>query len=224
VASLLTVERPAASAPAALLFLHHGLGGDERDVLPLGDAVDPDRRLLVVSARAPLTREGSPGYHWYVAPRVGYPDPETFASAYRALADLHEELWCRTGLGPAQTILAGFSMGSVMSYALGLGADRPPPAGILAFTGFVPRVRGWLPDVAGREHVRALIAHGRNDPEIDVAFARRARDLLSGAGLAVEYHESNLAHQIEPGHIDAARRWLDQTLEHVDALGVERGP
>jgi len=31
-------------------------------------------------------------------------------------------------------------MGSVMSYSLGLSGDRPAPAGILAFSGFVPVV------------------------------------------------------------------------------------
>ena len=48
-------------------------------------------------------------------------------------------------------MLGGFSMGSVMSYALGLGADRPAPAGILAFSGFVPIVDGWQPDLASRQ-------------------------------------------------------------------------
>ena len=30
-----------------------------------------------------------------------------------------------------------------MSYAMALGADRPPVAGILAFSGFIPVVDGW---------------------------------------------------------------------------------
>ena len=34
-------------------------------------------------------------------------------------------------------------MGAVMSYSLGLAAGRPPPAGILGFSGFVPVVEGW---------------------------------------------------------------------------------
>ena len=37
-------------------------------------------------------------------------------------------------------------MGSVMSYALGLDGGRPAPAGILAFSGFIPTVEGWRPD------------------------------------------------------------------------------
>ncbi len=51
----------------------------------------------------------------------------------------------RTGLTPAQTILGGFSMGTAMSYALGLGEDRPAPKGILALSGFIPTVEGWEP-------------------------------------------------------------------------------
>ena len=210
--SLLIEERPADGPPSGLLVLHHGRGTDENDLLPIGDVLDPERRLHIVSPRAPLTLPGWPGYHWYVAPRVGYPDPDTFTAAYRALADLHDELWQRTGLGPEQTILGGFSMGTVMSYALGLGADRPGPAGILAFSGFMPTVEGWRADLGSREQARVLIAHGRQDPVIDVAFARRARDLLTSAGLAVDYHESDLGHQIEPAHVRLARRWLADVL------------
>jgi phospholipase/carboxylesterase len=206
-------ERPAAAPQAeGLLVLHHGRGADEHDLLGLADVLDPERRLHVVTPRAPLTLPGWPGHHWYVVPRVGYPDPETFRAAYAALAAFHDELWERTGLGPERTVLGGFSMGSVMSYALGLGPDRPAPAGILAFSGFVPTVEGWQPDLAARANLRAFIAHGRSDPVIGVEFARRARELLEGAGLEVEYHESDGGHHIDPAHVPAAAGWLRATL------------
>ena len=201
-------ERPAAGEAAGLLVLHHGRGTDERDLLGLADVLDPDRRLHVVTPRAPLTVPGWPGYHWYVVPRVGYPDHDTFQAAYAQLSALHDELWERTGLTPEQTVFGGFSMGSVMSYALGLGSDRPAPAGILAFSGFVPTVEGWAPDLATRTGTRAFIAHGRHDPIMDVAFARRARELLEAGGLPVDYHESDAAHHIDPEHVPAAIDWL----------------
>src|SRR5918992_5753188 len=168
-------EQPAAGDAAGLLVLHHGRGADEHDLLGLGDVLDPDRRLHVVTPRAPLTLPGWPGYHWYVVPRVGYPDRATFDAAFQALAALHDELWSRTGLTAQQTVLGGFSMGSVMSYSLGLAAERPAPAGILAFSGFVPVVDGWEPSLADRQALRAFVAHGRRDPIMDVEFARRAR-------------------------------------------------
>lgn len=205
--SLVYRERPAAR-PAGLLILHHGRGADEHDLLGLGDVLDPERRLHVVTPRGPLTRPGWPGYHWYTVPRVGYPDPQTFNAAYRELAAFHDETWARTGIAPDRTVLGGFSMGSVMSCALGLAGDRPVPAGILAFSGFIPTVDGWQPELASRSLLPVFIAHGRQDPVIDVTFARRAHELLDTAGLPVGYHESDVAHQIDPAHIPAATRWL----------------
>jgi phospholipase/carboxylesterase len=205
-------ERPAAGDPDGLLVLHHGRGTDEHDLLGFGDVLDPQRRLHVVTPRAPLQLPGWPGYHWYVVPRVGYPDPDTFQAAFAKLAELHDELWERTGVGPERTVLGGFSMGSVMSYALGLAAGRPAPAGILAFSGFVPTVDGWTPDLAGREQMRAFIAHGRNDPIMDVSFARGARELLESGGLDVSYHESDAAHHIDPAHLPAAVDWIAASL------------
>jgi phospholipase/carboxylesterase len=205
-------ERPAAGEPRGLLVLHHGRGTDERDLLGLADALDPARGLAVVTPRAPLELPGSPGYHWYVVPRVGYPDPATFEAAYRALAQLHDALWAGTGISPEKTILGGFSMGSVMSYALGLGPDRPAPAGIMAFSGFIPSVAGWQPDFAGRESTRVFIAHGRRDPVIEVSFARTARETLQAAGLDVEYRESDAGHHIDPSDLAAAASWLASTI------------
>jgi phospholipase/carboxylesterase len=213
---LIVRDRPAEGEPEGLLVLHHGRGADENDLLPLADVLDPERRLHVVTPRAPLQLPGWPGYHWYVVPRVGYPDVETFHDAYRRLAAYHDELWDETGVPAERTVLGGFSMGSVMSYALGLGADRASPAGILAFSGFIPVVEGWEPDLTRRARqaspLRVFIAHGRNDPIMEVGFARRARELLEAGGLDVEYHESDVAHSIDPAHIHAAVEWLRTTL------------
>src|SRR3954463_13281720 len=153
---LLHLERAAAGEPEGLLVLHHGRGTDERDLVGLADLLDPERRLRVVTPRAPLQLPGSPGYHWYLVPRGGYPDPESFEAARAALAELHDRLWEESGIGPEQTLLGGFSMGAVMSYAMGLSAERPAPAGILAFSGFVATVQGWEAGFAHRTRTRVF--------------------------------------------------------------------
>ncbi len=206
-------ERPAQGDPTGLLVLHHGRGTDEHDLLGLADALDPQRHLHVVTPRAPLTLPGWPGYHWYRVPRVGHPDPESFHAALAELGELHDALWERTGLTPAKTVLGGFSMGAVMSYALALSEDRPAPAGILALSGFIPTVERWNASLADRPGVRAFIAHGRRDSVIDVDFARQARAALAAGGLrAITYHESDLGHRIDPGHVRRALDWLESTL------------
>lgn len=213
IAQLLTAERPAEGVPEGLLLLHHGRGTGEADLTPLGDALDPQRRLRVVAPRAPLQIDGWPGYHWYVVPRVGHPDPETFFAARGALAALHDRLWEETGVGPEKTVLGGFSMGAVMSHALGWSGDRPAVAGVLALSGFVPTVPGWEPSFADRTSTRAFVAHGDRDPVIGVEFGRAARDLLAAGGIDVTYAETGVGHQIDPASIAAATGWLRKTLE-----------
>jgi len=209
---LFNFERPASGEAEGLLVLHHGRGTDERDLIGLADLLDPDRRLRVVTPRAPLQLPGSPGYHWYLVPRVGHPDRESFEAARAALAELHDNLWEESGIGPERTVLGGFSMGAVMSYAMGLGGDRPTPAGILAFSGFVPTVEGWAPSLADRTDLPVFVSHGSRDPVIGVEFAERARDLLEAGGLDVTYRTSELGHQIDPAHLREAATWLGDVL------------
>jgi len=166
----------------------------------------------VITPGGPLRLPGWPGRHWYTVPRVGHPDPETFATAVAALADFHDRAWQRLGIGPERTVLGGFSMGAVMSYTLGLDAGRPEPAGILAFSGFVPIVPGWEPTTSNRRGLPVLIAHGRRDNVIPVAFAHAARDLLAAAGLPVDYRESDAGHQIDPATVPVAADWLERAL------------
>jgi phospholipase/carboxylesterase len=209
---LFHLERAADDEPEGLLVLHHGRGTSERDLIGLADYLDPAKRLRVVTPRAPLQLPGSPGYHWYLVPRVGYPDPESFEAARTALADLHDRLWEESGIGPERTVLGGFSMGAVMSFAMGLSAERLAPAGILAFSGFVPTVQGWGPSFADRADTRVLVSHGRNDPVIGIEFAHRARELVEAGGLDLTYRESELGHQIDPAHLREAATWLGETL------------
>jgi phospholipase/carboxylesterase len=208
-------ERPASGEAAGLLVLHHGRGADEHDLLALADALDPERRLHVVTPRGPLTVAGWPGNHWYVVPRVGFPDAGTFHASYELLSRFHDELWERTGIAPAQTVLGGFSMGSVMSYALALGAERPAPAGVLAFSGFIPTVEGWSAHLQDRSALRAFIAHGSNDPVISVDFARDARAQLLAGDLDVDYREFPGGHEIDRADIPAAGNWLYSTISGV---------
>ena len=210
--TLTFAERAASAGADGLLLLHHGRGSDEQDLIGLADVFDPGRRLHVVAPRAPFELRGSPGYHWYGVQRVGHPEPDSFHAAHAELAAFHDGLWERTGIGPERTVLGGFSMGTVMSYALGLDGDRPAPAGILALSGFIPTVSGWEPSLGERTASRILIAHGRDDMVIPVAFARAAREVLEPAGFDVDYRESDAAHHVDPGDVPRVVAWLGGVL------------
>jgi phospholipase/carboxylesterase len=196
--------REPAGEPQGALVLNHGRGADENDLYGLLDTLDPDRRLLGVTTGAPLTNVPPGGRHWYLVPRVGYPDPVTFAGSYRALTEFLDGLLAERGIAWNETVIGGFSMGAVMSYAVGLGTGRPSPRSILAFSGFIPTVDGWSAELDSRAGLPVLIHHGANDPIISVDFARDAQKRLAEGGLAVDYVESDAGHWLPPEVIPRA--------------------
>jgi phospholipase/carboxylesterase len=206
------LTRPAAGTPEGALVLFHGRGADEHDLFPLLDVLDPERRLLGATARGPLSLPPG-GAHWYAVRRVGYPDPETFHATYPQLAAWLDALLAEHGIAPERTVLGGFSQGSVMSYALGLGARRPRPAGIMALSGFIPEVEGFELELGNAAGLPVAIGHGIHDPVISVEFGRDARDRLVDAGADVLYRESPMPHTIDPQFLGELPGWLRGTLE-----------
>jgi phospholipase/carboxylesterase len=207
-----SLYRPAAGDPEGALVLLHGRGADESDLFPLLDMLDPDRRLLGATARGPLSLPPG-GAHWYAVRRVGYPDPETFQSTFPQLAGWLDGLLDEHGIAPERTVLGGFSQGSVMSYALGLGPARPRPAGIIALSGFLPTVEGFKLDLERAEGLPVAIGHGTEDPVITVDFGRDARDRLAAAGAQVTYRESPMSHTIDPRFLQELQQsWLPETV------------
>lgn len=205
-----SVERPAAGEAEAAVVLVHGRGANERDLLPLADLLDPARRFHWFLPRGPLALPPG-GAHWYAVPRVGHPDPATFAEGFSALAEFVDAVpYERVAVG-------GFSQGAVMSYAVGLGAGRPRPSAVVAFSGFIPEVDGWQLD-ASPPTLPVAIGHGRLDPVIPVGFARSARARLEAAGLEPLYRESDLDHTIDPLFIGELVPWL------ADALAAPAAP
>jgi phospholipase/carboxylesterase len=210
--TLVHLVREPAGEPEGALILNHGRGTDERDLHGLLDELDPERRLLGLTPGAPLTDVPPGGRHWYLVPRVGYPDPDTFQRSYALLTEFLDETLEARGIEWDRTVIGGFSMGAVMSYAVGLGKGRPSPAGIVALSGFVPTVEGWDAELGGREGLPVLIHHGRLDPVIEVEFGRRAHELLEGGGLDVTYLESEAGHWLPPEILPRVREFVSRVL------------
>jgi phospholipase/carboxylesterase len=202
------IRPPARGEPEGALVLVHGRGTDQHDLVPLLDVLDPERRLLGLTPGAPLTNVPPGGRHWYLVPRVGYPDHDTFHSSYRLLTSFLDETLAGYGIPWEQTVIGGFSMGAVMSYAVALGEERPSPGAIIAMSGFIPTVEGWRPHLAGRVGLPVLIHHGRRDPVIEVDFGRSAAELLRSGGLDVTYLESDAGHWLPPEAVEQAASWM----------------
>jgi len=207
--TLTALTRPARREPEGLLVLFHGRGASEYDLFPLLDLLDPERRLLGVTPRGPLSFPPG-GAHWYALYRLGYPDPPTFLETYARVTDWLDGL----GFPAERTALGGFSQGAMMTYALGLGAGRPRPAALIALSGFIPEVPGWeldltppLPPIA--------IGHGIYDDVIGVEWGRQARERLEAAGAEVLYRESPMAHSVDPTFVRELAPWITNALANA---------
>ena len=213
---------PAGEADGALVLLH-GRGVDESDLFPLLDELDPERRLAGATPRGPLTLPPG-GHHWYIVERVGFPHRDTFIETFGMLAAWLDAFAEDTGVPWERTVIGGFSQGSVMSYALSLGAGRDrfhrdqgggasmSPAGLLAMSGFIPEVDGFDLDLE-RPGLPIAITHGTLDPVISVEFARSARRRLEGAGNRLLYREAPVGHGIDPGVLPDLRAWLRAAID-----------
>jgi phospholipase/carboxylesterase len=209
--SLVHRVRPPAGDPAGALVLLHGRGVDENDLFPLLDLLDPERRLLGATPRAPLQLPPG-GNHWYVVQRIGFPDPRTFFPTYERVADWLDTLLAENGLSHDRLVLGGFSQGAVMAYALGLGKGRPRPAGIVALSGFIPEVEGFELDLSDLEGYPVAIGHGTHDPIIGVEFGRDAKERLEAAGADVTYRESPMPHSVDPDYLQELAGWVRRVV------------
>jgi phospholipase/carboxylesterase len=203
--------RPPAGTPDGALVLLHGRGVDESDLFPLLDELDPERRLVGVTPRAPLTLPPG-GHHWYAVQRIGFPHRETFLQTYDTLTRWLDAFAEETGIPWDRTVIGGFSQGTVMSYVLALAAGRASPAGLLALSGFIPAVEGFELDLE-RPGFAVAIAHGTLDPVIPVEFGRLARQRLEASGVRPLYRESPVGHGIDPAWLSDLRAWLGATTE-----------
>jgi phospholipase/carboxylesterase len=210
--ALTHLVRPAAGEPEGLLVLFHGRGADERDLFPLLDLLDPERRMIGMTPRGPLHLPPG-GAHWYAVKEIGYPDPATFTETFAIASSWLDAVAADATISPERIVLGGFSQGAVMTYALGLGEGRPRPAGLIALSGFMPTVPGFAVDL-DPPLPRIAIGHGALDAVISVDWGRDARSRLTSAGADLTYRESpSIGHSIDPTFFRELPAWLTATLE-----------
>ncbi len=189
---------------------------DERDLHPLLDELDPDRKLVGFAPGAPYTHIPPGGRHWYVIEQVGQPDEASFVASLKLTSRFIDDQLRAAGVPWNRTVLGGFSQGAAVSYAVAFGDGRPQPAGVLGMSGFVPTVRGWRIDMRAKRGMPAYVTHGAFDPVIPVGFGRRTKDLMEAAGIQVIYREPRVQHSIDPRLIPEIRTWISEVVASGD--------
>ncbi|MGH2721585.1 MAG: alpha/beta hydrolase [Actinomycetota bacterium] len=208
--------QPSRGEPEGALILFHGRGTDEHDLFQLLEILDPSRRLLGITPRAPI--EDDDGHcQWFLSHEVGRPDAETFFSTKTRIENWLGLIAEDTGIPANRFIFGGFSQGAVMAYAMALGAGIPRSPALIALSGFIPEVEGLELDLSNRQGFPVAIAHGVNDTVIPPRWSREARRVLEEAGCDVVYRESRMPHAVDPRFLYELPDMIYRALERVPA-------
>jgi phospholipase/carboxylesterase len=206
--SYVEVVRPDAPPNLPLVVALHGRGASAEDLAPLAPELDPTGyRFIFPNGRLRVDLGPWVGYAWYEREAVATDLPLSRAAVEALLADL----WARTGLGPAQTVLLGFSQGAVMTLDVGL---RSPTrfAGLVAMSGYLYEDDTLPPALAAARDQRVLVVHGTEDGTLPVTRGRAARATLEAAGLRPEYHEFAMGHEVTRESLAVVSAFLHAVL------------
>jgi phospholipase/carboxylesterase len=198
--------------PSGLLVLLHGVGAQERSVLPLAEPVDASITVVAVRSRLSL---GPGQYGWFPVqftpqgPRIDAAAAETSRQALVAFLAQWQEQW---DIAPQRTIIAGFSQGGILSASVALTApERVGGFGILSGR-ILPEIEPLLAPPEALRHLAGWVAHGDQDTTLPVAWAERSHEWLSRLGVAHEQRRYPLPHTIGLAMRDDFARWVNQRV------------
>jgi phospholipase/carboxylesterase len=136
-------------------------------------------------------------------------------SSRQKLAQFVAEMQHHFDLLPANTVVAGFSQGGIMSASVAL--TRPElVSGFAVLAGrILPELESQLADRDALARVRAFIGHGRDDTKLPVAWAHRADTWLAQLGVPHETHLYAGDHGIPLAMEADLFAWFEQTTSHT---------
>lgn len=205
--------RKGAAGPAGIrLLLLHGVGGNETDLTPLAENLDP--RIEVLLVRAPLAL--GPGRFAWFPVRFGAQGPEIDAgraelSRQALLALVRARHEC-DGLSPVPTVVAGFSQGGILSASAGLTAPADVAGFAILCGRILPELEPHLAPRAALASSRALIVHGRSDDKLPVAWAERADHWLDTLGVPHRTLLYPAGHGLNAAMAEDFKNWLIEPL------------
>jgi phospholipase/carboxylesterase len=191
---------PAARPGLPPLLLLHGTGGNEDDLLPLGERLLPGAALL--SPRGQVLENGMPRFFRRLA--EGVFDLDDLRRRTDELADFVEAARRSYDLGLMPPVAVGFSNGANIAAAILLLRPGTLGGGLL-LRPMVPLVPDPLPVLGG---VPVQINAGMADPIVTHAQSEALADLLRRSGASVSLDWIRGGHGLTQSDLDIGARWL----------------
>ena len=198
-----TASLTADAGPRRTLLLLHGTGGNEDDLLGLGQQLDPSANLL--SPRGKVLEHGMPRFFRRLA--EGIFDEADLIQRTGELADFVTTAASAYAFDPAQVIAVGYSNGANIAASMLLLRPEILASAVL-LRAMVPLQPAQMPDLHGRA---VLISAGRADPIIPAAQSQQLAEMLQQAGAHVTLRWSAAGHNLLTSEITAAQEWLHST-------------
>jgi predicted esterase len=195
---------PAQMEGLPTLLLLHGTGGNEADLLPLGNMLIPGAGLL--SPRGKVLERGMPRFFRRLA--EGVFDLDDLQARTHELADFITRAASVYGFDPRRVVAAGYSNGANIGSSLLL--LRPETlAGAILFHGMVPLEPAQAPDLQGTP---VFLSGGRVDPLIPIAETERLAGLLRSCGAEVTLFLQPGGHNLSKAEVEQASGWATEHL------------
>ncbi|MSO68319.1 MAG: alpha/beta hydrolase [Pseudolabrys sp.] len=190
---------PATQPSKPPLLLLHGTGGDENDLIPLGQQLSPGAALL--SPRGKVLENGMPRFFRRLA--EGIFDLDDLKARTLELAKFIAA--ARETYGLAAPLAAGFSNGANIAASLLL---TQPDAlhGALLMRAMLPFEPESLPNLAAKP---VLLLSGSSDPMISAAARDRLVTVLQAAGADLVYKALPTGHNLTQNDLIIAAQWLE---------------
>lgn len=194
---------PNDTQPTYLLVVLHGWGANYQDFVPFAKVLNlPGFGYLFPNA--PFAHFQVPGGRaWYALENRDFTG---LAESRQLLLDWLTSLEASTGVPLERTIMAGFSQGGAMTLDVGLTL---PLAAVCSFSGYLH----YEPQVQlNKTYPPTIIIHGRQDSVVPIQAAVKAKQELSKIGVAVQYHEFEMAHEVRDEAIALFQQFINQEV------------
>jgi phospholipase/carboxylesterase len=190
--------KPATRPGLRPLLLLHGTGGDETDLLPLGELVSPGAALL--SPRGQVLERGMPRFFRRLA--EGVFDEADLRRRAGDLAGFIEE--ARDAYGIEAPVAVGFSNGANIAAAVLM--LHP---GVLAGAALLrPMVPLGTPPALRLDGTPVLILSGAMDPIVPAENAARLAAILGHAGADLRHETLRTGHGLTQDDVVQTAAWL----------------
>ena len=186
------------SSPTLLLL--HGTGGNEEDLVPLGETLAPNAAFL--SPRGKVLEYGAPRFFRRLA--EGVFDHEDLLFRTHELAEFVQAASEEYGFDLSKVVAVGYSNGANVAASTILLHPGLLRAAVL-FRAMVPFEPDVTPDLS---EMPIFMAAGRMDRMIPPDNTKRLADILLEAGADVDLRWRDTGHPLTYEEVGEAKTWL----------------